>query len=228
MTTCAWIAAAVEPNLVGQQLLTDREHRAIESVNGRPLASAVTGTQPDGRLHLHRPDLVLVTDGGDAEMVAIEVELTLKPASASSASSAATHGTGGSQAFATTPRRQSLRPFAVRRIDRVPQISWRSVHSHARATAAVTDTAINMKQEDMMSDAAVPLDQQLLTADEVADLLRLPTSTVYDLTRTGRLPHLRIGRAIRFSRSDLEVFLAECRATSPRDAGIRGGLRAID
>ncbi len=64
-----------------------------------------------------------------------------------------------------------------------------------------------------MSDAIVPLDHQLLTADEVAELLRLPVSTIYDLARTGRLPHLKIGRALRFSRSDLEAHLAErCRA----------------
>ena len=48
---------------------------------------------------------------------------------------------------------------------------------------------------------------------EVAELLRLPVSTIYDLARTGRLPHLKIGRALRFSRSDLEAHLAErCRA----------------
>jgi excisionase family DNA binding protein len=64
-----------------------------------------------------------------------------------------------------------------------------------------------------VSDAIVPLDQQLLTADEVADLLRLPVSTIYDLARTGRLPHLKIGRALRFSQRDLEAYLAEsCRA----------------
>lgn len=64
-----------------------------------------------------------------------------------------------------------------------------------------------------MSDAIVPLDHQLLTAEEVAELLRLPVSTIYDLARTGRLPHLKIGRALRFSRSDLEAHLAEpCRA----------------
>ena len=46
-----------------------------------------------------------------------------------------------------------------------------------------------------------------------AELLRLPVSTIYDLARTGRLPHLKIGRALRFSRSDLEAHLAErCRA----------------
>ena len=67
--------------------------------------------------------------------------------------------------------------------------------------------------EPIMSDAIVPLDHQLLTAEEVAELLRLPVSTIYDLARTGRLPHLKIGRALRFSRSDLEVHLAErCRA----------------
>ena len=61
--------------------------------------------------------------------------------------------------------------------------------------------------------ATVPLDHQLLTAHEVADLLRLPVSTIYDLARNGRLPHLRIGRALRFSREDLEEHLAaRCRA----------------
>jgi excisionase family DNA binding protein len=64
-----------------------------------------------------------------------------------------------------------------------------------------------------MTEPIVPLDRQLLTAEEVAELLRLPVSTIYDLARTGRLPHLRIGRALRFSRADLEVHLAErCRA----------------
>lgn len=64
-----------------------------------------------------------------------------------------------------------------------------------------------------MSDPTVRLDHQLLTAEDVAELLRLPVSTVYDRARTGRLPHLRIGRALRFSQSDLEAHLAErCRA----------------
>jgi excisionase family DNA binding protein len=67
-----------------------------------------------------------------------------------------------------------------------------------------------------VSDAIVPLDHQLWTADEVAELLRLPVSTIYDLARIGRLPHLKIGRALRFSRSDLEVHLAErCRSRVP-------------
>jgi excisionase family DNA binding protein len=63
-----------------------------------------------------------------------------------------------------------------------------------------------------MNDITVPLDHRLLTAEEVAELLRLPVSTIYDLACTGRLPHLRIGRVLRFSQSDLEAHLAEsCR-----------------
>ena len=70
------------------------------------------------------------------------------------------------------------------------------------------------------SDAIVPLDHQLLTVEEVAELLRLPVSTIYELARTGRLPHLKIGRALRFSRSDLEAHLAErCRAQIAARAG---------
>ena len=78
-----------------------------------------------------------------------------------------------------------------------------------------------------MSDAIVPLDHQLLTADEVAELLRLPVSTIYDLARTGRLPHLKIGRALRFSRSDLEVAPGRALPRSHRGSGLRrwGSLR---
>ena len=64
-----------------------------------------------------------------------------------------------------------------------------------------------------MSEAVVPLDDRLLNAEDVAELLRLPVSTIYDLARTGRLPSLRIGRALRFSQHDLETHLAQhCRA----------------
>jgi excisionase family DNA binding protein len=78
-----------------------------------------------------------------------------------------------------------------------------------RVRAAPVDRDVD-DPEPIMSGAIVPLDHQLLTAEEVAELLRLPVSTIYELARTGRLPHLKIGRALRFSRSDLEAHLAEC------------------
>jgi excisionase family DNA binding protein len=62
-----------------------------------------------------------------------------------------------------------------------------------------------------MIEPTVPvrLDAELLTADDVAGLLRVPKSTVYELARTGRLPCLRIGRAVRFYRGQLEAHLSE-------------------
>ena len=44
----------------------------------------------------------------------------------------------------------------------------------------------------------------VMTATEVANLLALPKSTVYELARRGDLPCARLGRAIRFVREDVE------------------------
>jgi excisionase family DNA binding protein len=46
------------------------------------------------------------------------------------------------------------------------------------------------------------LSEPLLTADDVAALLRIPRSTVYELTRTRRLPHIKLGRRTLFVRAD--------------------------
>jgi excisionase family DNA binding protein len=48
----------------------------------------------------------------------------------------------------------------------------------------------------------------VLTAREVAILLRLPVSTVYELARRGVIPGHRIGRAWRFIRHEVEQWLA--------------------
>lgn len=45
---------------------------------------------------------------------------------------------------------------------------------------------------------------EVLTAAEVAELLRLPRSTVYELAPRGVLPTARLGRTLRFVRSDVE------------------------
>lgn len=48
---------------------------------------------------------------------------------------------------------------------------------------------------------------QVMTAREVSDLLRLPLSTVYYLARRGELPARRLGRTWRFLRPRLEELL---------------------
>jgi excisionase family DNA binding protein len=49
---------------------------------------------------------------------------------------------------------------------------------------------------------------EVMTAREVADLLKMPVSTVYQLARRGQLPASRLGRAWRFLRPRLEELLA--------------------
>lgn len=53
------------------------------------------------------------------------------------------------------------------------------------------------------------LDEPLLRPQEAAALLAVKTSWIYDAVQTGRLPCLRIGRHIRFTRTMLEEWLAE-------------------
>jgi excisionase family DNA binding protein len=47
----------------------------------------------------------------------------------------------------------------------------------------------------------------LLTADEVAGILRVPKSWVY--SHLSELPTIRLGRYVRFKRSDVDRFLEE-------------------
>lgn len=47
------------------------------------------------------------------------------------------------------------------------------------------------------------LTEPLLNADEAAQLLHVPRSTLYELVRSRHLPHVRVGRGLRFTRSDL-------------------------
>lgn len=51
------------------------------------------------------------------------------------------------------------------------------------------------------------LSEPLLTADDAAALLRVRRSTVYELARNRRLPHVRVGRRILFVRSDLAAWV---------------------
>lgn len=45
----------------------------------------------------------------------------------------------------------------------------------------------------------------VMTAAEVAAMLAMPKSTIYELARRGELPCARLGRTIRFLRDDVEA-----------------------
>jgi len=51
------------------------------------------------------------------------------------------------------------------------------------------------------------LERPLLRPDEAAALLAVKTSWVYEAVRSGRLPCLRVGRHLRFTRAMLEGWL---------------------
>ena len=57
--------------------------------------------------------------------------------------------------------------------------------------------------------SAVQLDGPLLRPEEAARLLAVKTNWIYEAVRAGRLPCLRLGRHIRFTRAMLEGWLGE-------------------
>jgi excisionase family DNA binding protein len=46
-----------------------------------------------------------------------------------------------------------------------------------------------------------------MVASEVADLLQVTTAWVYAETRRGRLPHVRLGRYVRYRREAIQAWL---------------------
>jgi len=57
--------------------------------------------------------------------------------------------------------------------------------------------------------------QPLLTQQEAAEILRVCPKTIYTLTKDGALPAVRIGRAVRYDRGDLQRFI-----TARRDGSV--------
>ena len=49
---------------------------------------------------------------------------------------------------------------------------------------------------------------ELMTADELADRLRMTRAWVYAETRLDHIPHLRLGRRVRYRRSTIEGWIA--------------------
>ncbi len=52
-------------------------------------------------------------------------------------------------------------------------------------------------------------DAPVMTAEEVADLLRVRADWVYEMARRGELPSYKLGKFRRFSRADVLAWLRE-------------------
>src|SRR6185295_9896063 len=72
---CGDVALALEAEFGPGAVVSEREIRALERDEGRPVASAVVGERPDGSEILHRPDLAARSHG---VWVGVEIELTPK------------------------------------------------------------------------------------------------------------------------------------------------------
>lgn len=67
--------------------------------------------------------------------------------------------------------------------------------------------------------------ERRLTVKEVADLARLSESTIYRAAHAGRLPHVKLGGAIRFRPADVRKWLDEgdvCRSADAAPVKVHG------
>ena len=70
------------------------------------------------------------------------------------------------------------------------------------------------------------MSERLLLADDVAELLAVPESWVREQTRQGLLPHLQLGRYVRYRREAILSWLAEQEvAPAARSRGRAGDSR---
>lgn len=67
----------------------------------------------------------------------------------------------------------------------------------------------NSPRNHQLGTPARRLDGPLLRPDQAAALLAVKTSWIYHAARTGRLPCIRVGRHIRFTRGMLEEWLQD-------------------
>ena len=69
----------------------------------------------------------------------------------------------------------------------------------------------------LTAPAASPED--LLTAEEVAALLRVTPAWVYAQTRRHRIPHLRLGRYVRYRRETLDSWMEQVESSTSPSVG---------
>ena len=61
---------------------------------------------------------------------------------------------------------------------------------------------------------------EVMTVSEVAQYLRVNPQTVYRKAKAGELPVVRIGRVIRFRKSELDAWLNGLNRTNPLSSSI--------
>ncbi len=80
----------------------------------------------------------------------------------------------------------------------------------ALGTQQLTITDITAKERPALRPGSER--DELMTAEELAERLRMTRAWVYSETRLDRIPHLRLGRYVRYRRSTIEHWIAELEA----------------
>lgn len=66
-----------------------------------------------------------------------------------------------------------------------------------------------------------------LTVQEAADLLRVPVSWLYERTRTNSIPHVKLGKYLRFDQAELTAWVAELRRDGGGPEAMRRSTRPL-
>ena len=72
------------------------------------------------------------------------------------------------------------------------------------------------------------MNEDLLTVEELADRLKVPSSWIYRRTRCrsrDRLPHIKIGKYLRFEEKAVQAWLKQCRHDYQNLRGEQGNGR---
>ena len=77
-----------------------------------------------------------------------------------------------------------------------------------RASNAYTSPPVGRGVVDPQRSEGLRDDGDLLTADEVAVMLRMTKAWVYAQTRANRIPHVSLGRYVRYRRSAVLAWLS--------------------
>jgi excisionase family DNA binding protein len=74
----------------------------------------------------------------------------------------------------------------------------------------IDHAGIQAAPEHLRETASAPSPARLLEAEDVAGLLGMTTDWVYREVRAGRLPHIRLGRYVRFRHESIDAWLLAC------------------
>jgi excisionase family DNA binding protein len=59
----------------------------------------------------------------------------------------------------------------------------------------------------MRNDESITTDRMLLTSDEASRYLAISPRKLWGMTASGQIPHVRIGRCVRYSVEDLQRWI---------------------